>query len=72
MICKQGHTGMIQSQTSTLLLGTYLKHPNLEKLSETYNRAIMANSTFRENCLQRQLAEPEPKKPKQNCMKKGE
>ena len=59
---------MIQSQTSTLLLGTYLwlmKHPNLEKLSETYNRAIMANSTFRENCQQRELADPAPKKPNQ-------
>ena len=48
-----------------------MKHPNLEKLSETYNRVIMANSTFRENCQQRELAEPAPKKTKQNRMKKG-
>ena len=49
-----------------------MKHPNLEKLSETYNRAIMTNSTFRENFQQRELAEPAPKKPKQNRMKKGD
>ena len=56
-----------------LLIGHILmKHPNLEKLSETYNRAIMANSTFTENCQQRELATPAPKKPKQNCMKKGD
>ena len=48
-----------------------MKHPNLEQLSETYNRAIMANSIFRENCQQRELAEPAPKKPKQNRMEKG-
>ena len=49
-----------------------MKHPNFEKLSETYNQAIMSNSTFRENCQQRELAEPAPKKPKQNRMKKGD
>ena len=49
-----------------------MKHPNLEKLSETYNRAIMANSTFRENGQQRELAEPASKKPKQSRMKKGD
>ena len=49
-----------------------MKHPNLAKLSETYNRAIMANSTFRKNCQQRELAELAPKKPKQNRMKKGD
>ena len=49
-----------------------MKHPNLEKLSETYNRAIMTNSTFRENFQQRELSEPAPKKPKQNRMKKGD
>ena len=41
-----------------------MKHPNLEKLSETYNRTIMANSAFRENCQQRKLSEPASKKPK--------
>ena len=41
-----------------------MKHPDLEKLSETYNRAIMAKSTFRENCQQREPAEPVPKKTK--------
>ena len=49
-----------------------MKHPNLEKLTETYNRAIMANSTFRENCQQRELAQPALKKPKKNRMKKGD
>ena len=56
-----------------LFIGQVLmKHPNLEKLSETYNRAIMANSTFRENFQQRELAEPASRKPKQNRMKKGD
>ena len=32
----------------------------------------MTNSTFRENFQQRELAEPAPKKPKQNRMKKGD
>ena len=32
----------------------------------------MANSTFRENCQQREPAEPVPKKPRENRMKKGD
>ena len=62
----------IKSDKHPFIEHILMKHPNLEKLSETYNRAIMANSTFRENCQQREPAEPVPKKPRENRMKKGD
>ena len=48
-----------------------MKHPNLEQLSETYDRAIMANSIFRENCQQRELPSLHRKNQSKTVWRKG-
>ena len=50
-----------------------LKHPNLEMISATYNRAILANSTYRQNRRQfEDEAGPSAKKNKCEKLKKGD